>query len=81
MPALMPVDVVVIPTSHTLSTLGDLFGPLGALAVGAVVVALGVLVIGLLNERREGRQRERVRAEATSVLRARRAGHSAAHAA
>src|SRR6185436_13914335 len=47
MPALMPVDVVVIPASHTLSTLGDLFGPLGALAVGAVVVALGLLVLAL----------------------------------
>lgn len=68
MSAIMPVSVVVIPTTQPLSSLGGLLGPLGTLALGAVLVALAVLVVGLLNERREARQRESVREEATRAL-------------
>jgi hypothetical protein len=58
----MPIDVVAIPTGYAASTLGDVLGPISALALGATLIALAVLVVGLVNEQRDAVARARMRA-------------------
>ena len=41
------------PTAASATTLGALFGPLWLVAVGATLVTLGIVVVGLIVERRE----------------------------
>lgn len=64
----MPFSVIAIPTGDQVSTLGALVGPLGTLALGAILVALGVLVVGLLNERRDAMHRARMTDGTTPVV-------------
>lgn len=41
------------PTTASATTLGALLGPLSTIAVVATLLALGVLIVGLIAERRE----------------------------
>ena len=47
------------PTVDAASTLGALLGPVATLALVAILVALGVIVVGLVLERRETSRRKR----------------------
>jgi len=53
--AMSPVTVAVIPEGAPVSTLGALLGPLGALALAAGLVTVGVLVVGLVMARGRAR--------------------------
>jgi hypothetical protein len=48
-----------LPPVDPASTLGALLGPVAALALAAVLLALGVIVVGLVIERRETARRGR----------------------
>jgi hypothetical protein len=62
----MTVSAAAIPATLPTSTVEALVGPLGTVAGLAVVIAFGVLIVGLLTERRDARQRALVRAELSS---------------
>jgi hypothetical protein len=59
----MPGDMTTIlnpfPPADPVTTLGALLGPVGLLALVATLVALGVILIGLIVERREAVRRLR----------------------
>ena len=49
----MDFGALAIPAGASATTLGTLLGPLSLVAVGATLVALGVVIAGLVFERRD----------------------------